>query len=207
MTHTKRAFLSCIVLGALLAPSAVAGPSHGGYSSDNVEYVGFVPFELGTATGASRFDNFLVVTSWRGFSIYDISEPAAPELITTVPFGFKFENEDVATNGKIVPDLSLAASTTTVSPGQSVTLSGSLVDANGSVAGAPIVVYQRPKGGRWSLAGQTTTSVDGTYALRVAPTMTTRYRAVYNGDAERWAAQSLLANVRVLQPSPSPTTR
>lgn len=102
MTHTKRAFLSCIVLGALLAPSAVAGPSHGGYSSDNVEYVGFVPFELGTATGASRFDNFLVVTSWRGFSIYDISEPAAPELITTVPFGFKFENEDVATNGKIM---------------------------------------------------------------------------------------------------------
>jgi hypothetical protein len=95
-------FVPLVVALIFLSTSATAGPSEGGYSSDNVEYVGFVPFEIGTATGAARFDEFLVVTSWRSFSIYDISDPVAPELITTVPFGFKFENEDVATNGEIM---------------------------------------------------------------------------------------------------------
>ncbi len=90
------------LLMVLLVSSASAGPTAGGYSSDNVSYVGFVPFEVGTATGASRFGNHFVVTSWRSFSIYDISDPAAPELVTTEPFGFKFENEDVATNGRIM---------------------------------------------------------------------------------------------------------
>lgn len=89
--------LACVGAAALLVPGvAGAGPSHGGYSSDNVSYVDFVPFEVGTATGANVFGKHLVVTSWRSFSIYDISDPESPELITTVPFGFKFENEDVA---------------------------------------------------------------------------------------------------------------
>lgn len=89
--------LAVILTVALLFPGVSgAGPSHGGYSSDNVEYVGFVPFEVGTATGASLFGKHLVVTSWRSFSIYEVSDPESPELIATVPFGFKFENEDVA---------------------------------------------------------------------------------------------------------------
>lgn len=89
--------LGLVVTVALFVPGTVgAGPSHGGYSSDNVTYVGFVPFEVGTATGASVFGRNLVVTSWRSFSIYDITYPDSPKLITTVPFGFKFENEDVA---------------------------------------------------------------------------------------------------------------
>lgn len=92
----------CSMLLVVSATAASAGPTAGGYSSDNVSYVGFVPFEIGTATGASRYGDFLVVTSWRSFSIYDISEPTRPELLTTEPFGFKFENEDVATNGKIM---------------------------------------------------------------------------------------------------------
>jgi hypothetical protein len=84
-------------------PGASAGPSAGGISSDNVEHVVFVPFEVGSATGASLFGKYMVVTSWKNFSIYDTSNPAAPEMIgTPTPFGFKFENEDVATNGKIM---------------------------------------------------------------------------------------------------------
>ncbi len=98
------AALAALTVAAAMAPGATAGPSEGGYSSDNVEYVGFVPFEVGTATGARTFGNgkFLIVTSWKDFSIYDIKDPENPELLSKEPFGFKFENEDVATNGKIM---------------------------------------------------------------------------------------------------------
>ncbi len=85
-----------------LAPNAGAGPSLGGYSSDNVEWVDFVPFDFATASGAKIIGDHMYVTSWRNFSIYDVSDPTAPELITTVPFGFKFENEDVDGTDKIM---------------------------------------------------------------------------------------------------------
>ena len=94
------------VSGLLLAgvPGATqAGPTPGGYASDNVEHVGYVPFEVGTATGLNFLDKkHFVVTSWKNFSIYDASDPESPQRLSTVPFGFKFENEDVATNGKIM---------------------------------------------------------------------------------------------------------
>ena len=97
------------ILAAVVAPLMLAGlapaysaPSQGGFASDNVEYVDFLPFEVGTATGASIYGKFMIVTSWKAFSIYDISDPTAPERLSTTPFGFKFENEDVATNGKIM---------------------------------------------------------------------------------------------------------
>ncbi len=87
--------------------SASAGPSPAGYSSDNVKHVRSVPFEVGTATGASAFtikgERYLLVTSWKSFSIYSLKDPLNPTLVgTPAPFGFKFENEDVATNGKIM---------------------------------------------------------------------------------------------------------
>lgn len=81
---------------------ASAGPSAGGLSSDNVEFVQFVPFEVGTATGARVIGKYLYITSWKTFSIYDVSDPLNPAHLSTTPFGFKFENEDVATNGKIM---------------------------------------------------------------------------------------------------------
>lgn len=100
------ALASAMMMLAVSAPLVTAGPSEGGISSDNVEFVEFVPFEVGTATGASVYgkgkERKLVVTSWRSFSIYDISDPASPERLSTTPFGFEFENEDVATNGKIM---------------------------------------------------------------------------------------------------------
>ncbi len=93
--------LAAAALATTLAPAS-AGPSAGGVSSDNVEHVQFVPFEVGTATGARVVGKYLYVTSWKSFSIYDISDPAAPVRLSTTPFGFKFENEDVATNGEIM---------------------------------------------------------------------------------------------------------
>ena len=66
-----------------------------------------VPFEVGTATGARTFKvkgkEYLLVTSWKSFSIYDLKDPLNPALVgTPTPFGFKFENEDVSTNGRIM---------------------------------------------------------------------------------------------------------
>lgn len=86
----------------LVAAPTAAGPTAGGFASDNVEYVDFVPFEAGTATGASLVGDYLYVTTWRSFSIYDVTDPVAPELVSVTPVGVKFENEDVATDGKIL---------------------------------------------------------------------------------------------------------
>lgn len=94
--------LAVLALALAGLQPAGAGPTAGGFASDNVEYVGYVPFQVGTATGAKVVGKFLYVTSWREFSIYDVSDPTSPELLSTTPFGFKFENEDVATNGKIM---------------------------------------------------------------------------------------------------------
>lgn len=99
------ALVGGLVPGAL--STASAGPSPAGYSSDNVSFVKTVPFEVGTATGARTFkvkgNEYLMVTSWKSFSIYDLKDPLNPTLVgAPTPFGFKFENEDVATNGKIM---------------------------------------------------------------------------------------------------------
>lgn len=90
-------------------------PSTGGFTSDNVEYVGFLPFEEGggqpvpgqpqeilTATGANIHGNYMYLTSWKSISIYDISDPLKPKLTAYQPVGFMFENENVATDGNIL---------------------------------------------------------------------------------------------------------
>ncbi len=89
-----------------LLPGAQAGPGPHGTTSDNVEHVGYLPFDAGTATGASFFskgkDRYMVVTSWRDFAIYNVNDPVHPVEESRVPFGFEFENEDVSTNGRIM---------------------------------------------------------------------------------------------------------
>jgi len=105
----KKLAVVLAVLGLMVQalPWASAGPGPLGYSSDNVEQIGHFPFETSSATGANFFtqgkDRYMIVTGWTSFSIYDINDPANPVLMgTPVPFGFKFENEDVSTNGKIM---------------------------------------------------------------------------------------------------------
>jgi hypothetical protein len=102
--RTIAGLVAGVVLGAtgMLPPSVTAGPSQGGFSSDNVEWIAHIPFQVGSATGAKVVGKYLYVTSWREFSIYDVSDPMDPQLLSTTPFGFKFENEDVATNGEIM---------------------------------------------------------------------------------------------------------
>ena len=105
------AVLGSVLMLAAVAPASTAAPSQGGLASDNVEFLQFVPFEVGTATGARVIGKYLYVTSWKSFSIYDISDPANPARLSTKAYPedassaaspFRFENEDVATNGKIM---------------------------------------------------------------------------------------------------------
>jgi hypothetical protein len=94
-------FAVAAALVASFAPSSSAGPSSGGFTSENVDYVKLVPFEVGSATGARKVGNLLFVTSWKNFSIYDLSDPLNPKMIGTPhPLGFKFENEDVSVDSK-----------------------------------------------------------------------------------------------------------
>lgn len=99
---TRGATLCAALVLVAGIPGATAGPGTYGVTSDNVEHVAFIPWEVGTATGAKVVDEYLYVTSWKSFSIYDISKPMEPELLSQTPFGFKFENENVSTNGEIM---------------------------------------------------------------------------------------------------------
>ena len=94
--NVRVALLSVVAAVAAVIPGAEAGPTPGGYTSDNVEYVKHIPFEVGTATGARVVGKYLFVTSWKNLSIYDIKDPLNPALLSITPIGFMFENEDVA---------------------------------------------------------------------------------------------------------------
>ena len=97
----------CVLGGLLLvatfgiAPTA-AEPTEAGVMSANVEHITTLELEQGTATGARLVGKTLFVTSWKSFSIYDVSTPASPRLLSRTPLGFQFENEDVSTNGKVL---------------------------------------------------------------------------------------------------------
>ena len=99
-----RIVVALAVLCALgLAGPASTGPSAGGLASDNVTYLSTVPFEAGGAlTGARVVGEHLYVAGARSFSIYDVSDPEAPELLSITPTGPQFPNEDVDTNGEIL---------------------------------------------------------------------------------------------------------
>ena len=110
MRRLATALLSLLLIAGLTAPGN-AGPTAGGIASDHIEYVTSIPFEQSTSTGARVVGKYLYTTSWKNMSIYDISDPANPQLVSTTPFAIdapsggqpaRIENEDVPTNGKIL---------------------------------------------------------------------------------------------------------
>jgi hypothetical protein len=112
----RRRLLSCSAAAALLVAGmpamGTAQPTAGGWTSENVEYVRFVPFEAGTATTGRIVGDYFYVTSWRSISIYDISDPEDPSLQSMIPLEpnpaagspgfFRFQNEDLSTNGNVL---------------------------------------------------------------------------------------------------------
>ena len=94
--------LLSLVLAAF-APAGAAMPMDTGFMSGNVTYLSTVPYEVaGTPSGARLVGKYLYVAGARSLSIYDVSDPLAPELQSITPIGPVFPNEDVDTNGKVL---------------------------------------------------------------------------------------------------------
>jgi hypothetical protein len=74
----------------------------GGWASGAIEYVTTVPFEAGTAIDAVLHGKYLYTTSWRSFSIYDVSQPLHPQLLSQIATPGQLINENPQTNGKIL---------------------------------------------------------------------------------------------------------
>lgn len=96
------ALAAAVILVPAAAASAQAVPPVGdAVMSPDVQYLGSLKADVGLTTGARVVDNRLFVTSGKNISIYDITEPADPQLLGTIP-NVVWENEEVPTNGKIL---------------------------------------------------------------------------------------------------------
>ncbi|HYP24026.1 MAG TPA: hypothetical protein VEV43_10660 [Actinomycetota bacterium] len=87
-----------LLLGILPGPPAGAL----GAASPNVEYVTTVPLEAGTWTTGKLHDGYFYASGMKSFTIYDVSDPASPQLVSHTPTGVQFINEDIDTNGEIL---------------------------------------------------------------------------------------------------------
>jgi hypothetical protein len=85
--------------GALLP---LASSARTGVASDNVTYIKTVPIDAGFPSGARRVGKYLYVAGVRQLSIYDVTDPLNPQLMSSTPIGAQPFNEDVDTNGKIL---------------------------------------------------------------------------------------------------------
>lgn len=104
----KRTLLVLSALALLVAatPSGAAptsGPTTGGIASDNIEHIAHIPINLDSA-GARLKGDFFYITTSNGLTIYDVSDPEAPERLGFLPLPQQpyFAEEDVDTNGKIL---------------------------------------------------------------------------------------------------------
>lgn len=112
----SRSLVTSVVAATALALTAVpaassplrdsGGPSPGGFTSDNVEWLSVNPLHTGTA-GGRLHDGYFYVTDPRGVYIYDVAEPETPSLTGFVNvfqsgLGVVLAQEDPDTNGKIL---------------------------------------------------------------------------------------------------------
>jgi hypothetical protein len=94
LTIVFTALLSALVLAAPAAQAA-------GFQSDNVRKLGSLPDPGAIGARFSPDGKLMYVTGASGLSIYDVSEPAVPELVSKLPLPH-FENEDVDVGDGIV---------------------------------------------------------------------------------------------------------
>ena len=99
--------LLVVAMAGFAAPAASSSssawePVPGGWVSGPVEYLGTFPIDAGGGIGATRLGKYLYVTTWRSFSIYDVTTSTNPQLVSTTPLpGYVF-NEQPNTDGKIL---------------------------------------------------------------------------------------------------------
>src|SRR5688572_30601465 len=101
MRSSKRVLAPILagVLALALFPTRAGGT---GFASDNVTHIRTVPTEAGYGTGGRLLGKYFYVAGAKSFSIYDVSTPEDPTLMSITPFGGAFPVEDVDTNGKIL---------------------------------------------------------------------------------------------------------
>ena len=82
---------------------APAGPSAGGISSDNVEFIRHIPFGT-SGVGGRLIKGYFYATDQNKLMIYDTKNPEDPQLQGVLPMVDQpiFSREDVDTNGKIL---------------------------------------------------------------------------------------------------------
>ena len=104
-----RATRGLLGLVLVLALGATPGPAdeeweltNGGWVSGRVDYVDTVLREAGTAVSAKLHANMLYVTSFKSFSIYDVTQATKPVLLSQTPLGAQLYNEQPDTNGRIL---------------------------------------------------------------------------------------------------------
>lgn len=94
-----------VLLGALALPAQGAptwSAVPGGWVAGPVEHVATIPIDAGGGVGATRHGDHLYVTTFRSFSIYDVTDPLSPALLSTTPSPAHIFNEQPDTNGKIL---------------------------------------------------------------------------------------------------------
>ena len=100
-----RKLVTAIATGAIFtwATVASAGPGPGYFASDNVEFVAHVPLN-NDSSGGRLVGDYFYVTSSRGLTIYDVSDPIAPQRLSFLPLVQQptAPEEDPATNGSIL---------------------------------------------------------------------------------------------------------
>jgi hypothetical protein len=110
----KRA-VRCVVVLLVVAISAIVGTGSpfaqaqqpwqltpAGWAKGEIEHLGTLPFETGTAVGGVVHEDHLYVSTWRSFSIYDVSDPTSPQRLSTTPLPVQVINEGPATNGEVL---------------------------------------------------------------------------------------------------------
>jgi hypothetical protein len=96
--------------GAPLAP--LDGPSPGGLSSDNVEWIAHVPFSAPSGSGGRLVGRYFYAVDASKLTIYDTKDPLNPTIVGILenPHEPIFTREDIDTNGNILllPSFDLA---------------------------------------------------------------------------------------------------
>ena len=90
-----------MLVGLVLAAPAPARAQES-VTSETVEFVKHIPFDLQSAIASDKHGDYLYLTGTRAISIYDVSQPLDPQLVGHMPLGYEWQNEDVSTNGKLL---------------------------------------------------------------------------------------------------------
>lgn len=107
--------------------------------------------------------------------------------------------------GKESTSVTLTASSTRVTSGETVSVAGTLTDSNGvPLASRSIRTYVKEGDTDWLEGPTTTTAPDGSFAISMAPKANLKVAVIYDGDAQTWGSESsvriLVAPAVTLQP-------